>query len=90
MNSNKATIILVLFLVSTFHITLMTESKCHNNGDCKYAKQPCPVPLACLFGSCICPWKDMSTFSTCQTICAFSNKKVIKLQDSTSCVCSDN
>lgn len=42
----------------------MTESKCQGNIDCREAphKQPCPVPLACLFGSCICPWKSHSTF----------------------------
>ncbi|KAF3485138.1 hypothetical protein F2Q69_00055472, partial [Brassica cretica] len=55
----------------------MTESKCQGNIDCREEphKQPCPVPLACLFGSCICPWKSHSTFSPCQIKCAHSGKK---------------
>ncbi|ESQ39836.1 hypothetical protein EUTSA_v10001205mg [Eutrema salsugineum] len=89
MNSNKTTFFLVLLLlVSAFCIT-MTESKCHNNRDCKYVKQPCPVPLACLFGSCICPWKNQSKFSTCQIICAHSKEKFITIHDSSTCVCGD-
>ncbi|CAN7079131.1 unnamed protein product [Brassica oleracea var. botrytis] len=90
MNSTKATFFLVLFLVAAVCIT-MTESKCQGNIDCREEphKQPCPVPLACLFGSCVCPWKSHSTFSPCQIKCAHSGKKVVDLYDSDHCVCGD-
>ncbi|AED95440.1 hypothetical protein ISN45_At05g042040, partial [Arabidopsis thaliana x Arabidopsis arenosa] len=68
MKSNKATFFLGLLLVYAFCIMLI-ESRCYTNDDCKDG-QPCPVPLACLFGSCICPWKSQSKLPICQIICA--------------------
>ncbi|KAH0869297.1 hypothetical protein HID58_076319 [Brassica napus] len=31
-----------------------TESKCHDDKDCENVKLPCPGPLACLYGGCVC------------------------------------
>lgn len=67
----------------------MIESRdCYTNDDCKDA-QPCPVPLACLFGSCVCPWKNHSKHSTCQIICTRLERKVINSYDFSPCVCND-
>ncbi|CAH8278026.1 unnamed protein product [Arabidopsis lyrata] len=85
MKSNKATFFLGLFLVSAFCIRLI-ESRCYTNDDCKDA-QPCPVPLACLFGSCICPWKSRSKLPICQIICAHLDKRAGNSYDHT-CGCN--
>lgn len=67
----------------------MVESKCRGNVDCQDETQTCPVPLACLFGSCICPWKHKSRSSTCQIICAHSGKKVTSPADFSTCGCGN-
>ncbi|XP_019087062.1 PREDICTED: putative defensin-like protein 303 [Camelina sativa] len=89
MNSNKTTFFLALFLVSALCIQMIESRDCYTNDDCK-GVQPCPVPLACVFGNCICPWKNQSKLSsTCQIICARLEKKAINSYDASPCVCID-
>lgn len=69
----------------------MTESKwrsCHKDSDCKDA-QPCPIPLACLYGGCVCTAVFPNLSSSCQIICGQLGKKAINHHESSHCVCSD-
>lgn len=63
----------------------MTESKrCHKDSDCKN-KVPCAIPVACLYGGCVCTLKQ--SFSACKLMCAQQGKNTINRFDSDHCVC---
>ncbi|KAL0737287.1 hypothetical protein Bca4012_013497 [Brassica carinata] len=82
MNSAKPVFFLFMFLLYAFCMTT-TESKCHRDIDCKKVKQPCPGPLACLYGGCVCTFLDKPLDIPTTTIkCAHSGGKVIDLHDS--------
>ncbi|EOA14442.1 hypothetical protein CARUB_v10027645mg [Capsella rubella] len=88
MNSSKTTFFLGLFLVSALCVEIIESRNCEINDDCK-GWQPCPVPLACVFGNCICPWKNQSNLLTaCEILCASLGKKA-KNPFSSPCICID-
>ncbi|KAF8118528.1 hypothetical protein N665_0004s0013 [Sinapis alba] len=83
MNSTKPVFFLFMFLLYAFCMTT-TESKCHRDQDCKNVKLPCPGPLACLYGGCVCTYqldKPLDIPNT-QIKYAHSGEKVINLHDS--------
>ncbi|EFH57553.1 expressed protein, partial [Arabidopsis lyrata subsp. lyrata] len=71
-------------------ITMTESKKCHKDSDCKH-KIPCAIPVACLYGGCVCTLMAFAnrSFSACKLMCAQLGKNTISHFDSSHCVCGD-
>ncbi|EOA28653.1 hypothetical protein CARUB_v10024875mg [Capsella rubella] len=82
----KASAFFIALLVIVYGVETIESRNCEINDDCK-DRQPCSVPLACVFGNCICPSKNQSKIfiPPCPIVCARIGEKT--LNQWPPCVC---